>query len=146
MVTRTKSTFWCYTVAVILFFCFVGLYVNADTKGNIPAFIEWIGLPGTLIAAFCLVGVHSDHFILASILRCLSPDTLFVLESVCLLEEAASAKNLNENGSVPSNVVLSPFAGACRHAPSRFAGPQGKVSLPVASFVTLSGRDETNEV
>jgi len=42
--------------------------VNADTKGNIPTFIEWIGLPGTLIAAFCLVGVHSDHFILASIL------------------------------------------------------------------------------
>ena len=68
MVTKSKLLFLYYVVAVILFFSVVGLYVNADTKGNIPAIIEWIGLPGTFIAAFCLVGVHSDHFILASIL------------------------------------------------------------------------------
>jgi hypothetical protein len=37
-------------------------------------------------------------------------------------------------------------AKASRHAVTPQLRPQDKVSLPVASFVTLSGRDGTNEV
>jgi hypothetical protein len=37
-------------------------------------------------------------------------------------------------------------AKASRHAVTPQLRPQGKVSLPVASFVTLSGSDGTNEV
>ena len=37
-------------------------------------------------------------------------------------------------------------AKASRHAVTPQLRPQSKVSLPVASFVTLSGRDETNKV
>ena len=68
MVTRTKLLFVCYGVGIILFFGFVGLYLSADQKGDVPTFVEWIGLPGVFLAVFCIVGVHSDHFILASIL------------------------------------------------------------------------------
>lgn len=68
MVARSKLLFVCYAVAVVLFFGCVGFYLSADQKGDVPGLIEWIGMPGTLLAVYALVGVHSDHFILASIL------------------------------------------------------------------------------
>ena len=68
MVARSKIVFFCYDVGVIFFFSFVGFYLSAHEHGEIPMLVEWIGMPGVLLAAFCLVGVHSDHFILASIL------------------------------------------------------------------------------
>ena len=68
MMTKSKVTFVCYAIAVIAFFSFVGFYLSADRSGVVPAFIELVGLPGVFIAMFCLTGVHSDHFILASIL------------------------------------------------------------------------------
>jgi hypothetical protein len=68
MVARSKLTFVCYGVGLVLFFALVGRYLVADQKGDLPTLLEWICLPGTLLAIYCLVGVHSDHFILASIL------------------------------------------------------------------------------
>ena len=68
MLARSKLAFVCYGVGVILFFSFVGFYLSAHEQGEIPTLVEWIGIPGVLLAAFYLVGVHSDHFILASIL------------------------------------------------------------------------------
>jgi len=43
-------------------------------------------------------------------------------------------------------VMAAAKAKASRHAVTPQLRPQDKVSLPVASFVALSGRDETNEV
>jgi len=68
MVAKSKLPFVCYGVGVVLFFALVGCYLAADQKGDLPMLLEWISLPGTLLAVYCLVGVHSDHFILASIL------------------------------------------------------------------------------
>jgi hypothetical protein len=68
MGARSKLAFVCYGVGVVLFFALVGRYLAADQKGDLPTLLEWICLPGTLLAVYCLVGVHSDHFILASIL------------------------------------------------------------------------------
>ena len=53
---------------MILFFVAVGIYIHVERPSQIPSIIEWVGLPGTLIAIFCIAGVHSDYFILASIL------------------------------------------------------------------------------
>ncbi len=68
MVARSKLLFIGYCVGVILFFGCIGVYLSGDQTGNVPSFIEWIGMPGTLLAVYGLVGVHSDHFVLASIL------------------------------------------------------------------------------
>jgi len=43
-------------------------------------------------------------------------------------------------------VMAAAKAKASRHAITPQLRPKDEVSLPVASFVTLSGRDETNEV
>ena len=68
MIAKSKVMFVCYAIAVIVFFSFVGLYLNADRPSVVPAFIKLVGLPGVFIAVFCLTGVDSDHFILASLL------------------------------------------------------------------------------
>jgi hypothetical protein len=68
MVARSKLVFACYSLGVIVFFSCVGFYVTANEQGDVPNLLEWIGMPGVLLAVFCLVGVHSDHFVLASIL------------------------------------------------------------------------------
>jgi len=68
MVARSKLLFVGYGVGVVLFFSYLGAYLSADHGGNVPSVIEWIGMPGTLLAVYGLVGVHSDHFVLASIL------------------------------------------------------------------------------
>jgi len=68
MVARSKLLFTCYSLGVIVFFACVGLYLSAHEQGDVPKLLEWIGMPGVLLAVFCLVGVHSDHFVLASIL------------------------------------------------------------------------------
>jgi hypothetical protein len=58
----------CYVICVVLFFGCVGLYLSDTQSRGVPSLIELIGIPGVFIAVFCLVGVHSEHFILVSIL------------------------------------------------------------------------------
>ena len=57
--------------------------------------------------------------------------------------------NFLHAGRIPSPlervVMAAAKAKASRHAVTPQLRPQGKVSLPVTSFVTLSGSDETNE-
>ena len=66
MVAKLKSAGICYAAGVVLSFVLLGLYVAADQKGDVPTVVEYIYLPGTLFTTYCLVGVHSDYFILAS--------------------------------------------------------------------------------
>jgi hypothetical protein len=68
MIAKSKVVFVSYTVVVIVFFSFVGIYLSGDKPSVVPPFIELVGLPGVFVAVFCLTGVHSDHFVLASIL------------------------------------------------------------------------------
>jgi len=68
MVARSKFVFICYAVGVVLFFGCIELYLSAREQVNVPTFVEWVEMPGSLLAAYCLVGVHSDHFVLASFL------------------------------------------------------------------------------
>lgn len=67
-INRTKLVYICYVVGVIFCFGCIALYLSADQKGDVPMIIELLAIPGTLLAAFGLVGIHSDHFISVSIL------------------------------------------------------------------------------
>jgi hypothetical protein len=66
MVTRRNLTFGlaAYGVAVVVFFCFFLLLRSSE----LPQWVEWVSLPGILIAGFGLVGVHSSLFVAASII------------------------------------------------------------------------------
>ncbi len=70
MLTKPKLLFGCYAVCVILSFGISGfeIEISAHHGGNLSPVVGWIiGLirfPGICLA-FCTVGVHSDHFILA---------------------------------------------------------------------------------
>ena len=61
---RTNILFFLCGVAVVLFFIASGSYLfSLTTKDTVPGFLEWVFLPGTLLAGFGIVGVHSDHFL-----------------------------------------------------------------------------------
>jgi len=72
MSAKTKVIIVSYTITVFSFFSFVGIFINAERPSVIPAFIEWVSLPGVLIAVYCMTGPHSDHFIFASMLASIS--------------------------------------------------------------------------
>jgi hypothetical protein len=68
MVTRTKLALVCYGVTAVVFFVSVAPWLLTEQKGYASMLCAWIASPGIYLAAFCLVGVHSDHFVLVSIL------------------------------------------------------------------------------
>ena len=57
MMTKPRRLFLCYGASVALFFVVIGVYLDLSHDRPIPPFIEWISLPGALLA-----GVHSDYF------------------------------------------------------------------------------------
>ena len=65
MVTKRRCLFGCYAACVILFFGISGLVVSAETTGTVSPVVEWVSLPGSMLALWT-VGVHSDHFVLVS--------------------------------------------------------------------------------
>lgn len=68
MIAKTKWFFLCYAIGVLLFFGCIEIYLSARERAHVPSFVEWVEMPGSLLAAFCLVGVHSDYFALAAFL------------------------------------------------------------------------------
>jgi len=68
MVSKTKLPFVLYGVGIIIFFGILGAYLSGHEIDSMPKVVQWTLVPGIFFAMFCLVGVHSDHFILASVL------------------------------------------------------------------------------
>jgi len=68
MVTRRKLVFICYVMSVLLYFGCVELYLETNPKIAVPAFVEWIEMPGFFLAVYCLVGRSSDHVIMVAVL------------------------------------------------------------------------------
>src|SRR5437762_7062802 len=60
MATRPKLLFISCAVTVTLFFGCIEFYLSTRHQPTVPRFIEWVEMPGTLLAAYGLVGVHSD--------------------------------------------------------------------------------------
>jgi len=93
--------FSCYAACVILFFGTTGFAVSADTTGNLSPVVEWVSMPGSFLALWS-VGVHSDHFVLASILE----NIAFYLIVPVLLWKIFLRLRKNRNSETLDNPVV----------------------------------------